>query len=481
MLIKLSKGVISRHFKDVCYMENLIHHTDILLDNIGSEFTRKITHKPIDSNVVLQELYSIFYNTESRIIDNDFYELLQNLESADFIITGNKAEELNEKDEEFSYDLYYKQTLDDRHSPKLSNVETRYALAEYCKKKPTLLSFQIEIASKCNERCIHCYIPHETKNDLIDEQTFDKIIRELNDMGTMHLSLSGGEPMMNPLFPKYLEKLLNCDFAVTILSNLTLLNQDIINIMKRFRHIAVQVSVYSMKPEIHDAITKLPGSLSKTLEAIENLIENNIPVQVSCPAMKINKDCYIDVLDWCKKKRIKAHSDFIIMAKSDRTTDNLSQRLSLEDTRAFIKDIIYNDDNYQALLGGKDTDYTLIKNNTDPEGLVCSVGLSSASMDAKGNVVPCAGWNSMQCGNIHNQSLKDIWENSPTLKMLRGIRNKSFPKCLTCEDHPYCSFCMSRNSNENPDGDIFRLTPHTCEVARINREEAEEWKKKHQH
>ena len=32
----------------------------------------------------------------------------------------------------------------------------------------------------------------------------------------------------------------------------------------------VQISIYSDRPEIHDAITKLPGSLRRSLEAIEH-------------------------------------------------------------------------------------------------------------------------------------------------------------------------------------------------------------------
>lgn len=34
-------------------------------------------------------------------------------------------------------------------------------------------------------------------------------------------------------------------------------------------HKDIQISIYSHRPEIHDAITKMPGSLSKTLFGIE--------------------------------------------------------------------------------------------------------------------------------------------------------------------------------------------------------------------
>ena len=43
----------------------------------------------------------------------------------------------------------------------------------------------------------------------------------------------------------------------------------------------VQISVYSHRPEVHDAITKLPGSLKRTIEAIRFLKSQGLKVVIA--------------------------------------------------------------------------------------------------------------------------------------------------------------------------------------------------------
>ena len=51
-------------------------------------------------------------------------------------------------------------------------------------------------------------------------------------MGVLSVTLSGGEPMMHPQFIEFLRAAKKYDFYVNILSNLTLLNDEIIAEMK---------------------------------------------------------------------------------------------------------------------------------------------------------------------------------------------------------------------------------------------------------
>ena len=53
-----------------------------------------------------------------------------------------------------------------------------------------------------------------------------------------------------------------------------------------------------MNPETHDFITTIKGSFLKTKAAIELLVQNDIPVQISCPVMKANKHDYIDIINY---------------------------------------------------------------------------------------------------------------------------------------------------------------------------------------
>jgi radical SAM protein with 4Fe4S-binding SPASM domain len=347
---------------------------------------------------------------------------------------------------------------------------------EHFKDKPYLTEFQIQLTSRCNERCVHCYIPHENKICDVDPALFYDVMDQSHEMGLLNIILSGGEPMLHPQFCDFLRKAKQYDFVVTILSNLTMLNDEIIAEMKATRLSGVQVSLYSTKPEVHDSITQMPGSFEKTTNAIFRLIENDIPLQISCPTMKQNKNDYIDVLNWAHDHKVRSMTDYIMMARYDQSSDNLDNRLSLDEVSVLIKNILNNDEAYQDDM--KIADIAAADERDISEDIVCGVCISSICMVENGNVFPCPGWQSYICGNLREQSLRDIWENSPKVKYLRSLRKKDFPQCVKCLDRSFCAVCMVRNANENPEGDPLKINEHFCKVAGLNRKIVMEWKEK---
>ena len=170
----------------------------------------------------------------------------------------------------------------------LKTIDTQEFLSEYFRGQPFPTSIHVEIASECNERCVHCYIPHEFKQGLIDENLFDSILSQAMELKLLHISISGGEPMLHPHFIDFMRKCREADLSVNILSNLTLLNDEIIEEMKLNPLLSVQTSIYSMQANIHDGITHQKGSLNKTVASVIKLIENHIPIQISCPILKNN-------------------------------------------------------------------------------------------------------------------------------------------------------------------------------------------------
>jgi radical SAM protein with 4Fe4S-binding SPASM domain len=231
-----------------------------------------------------------------------------------------------------------------------------------------------------------------------------------------------------------------------------------------------------MNPEIHDSITRLKGSFYKTRDNILRLIENDIPLLISCPTMKQNKNCFADVLRWAREHKVRAETDPIMMARYDHTTDNLDNRLSLDEVGKLITDIIENNPDYRKEL--LDANFTGVESRDTSNDLVCGVCFNSICMVANGNVYPCPGWQNYVCGNIRETPLKEIWEKSEKVKYLRGLRKKNFPKCLQCEDRAFCAMCMVRNANENPEGDPLKINRHFCEVAALNRKIVLDWKER---
>ncbi|MDR0313111.1 MAG: PqqD family peptide modification chaperone [Treponema sp.] len=467
-----------RIYDDIGYITSKSDFSDRVVDASGAVFLRAISRKPKTLEEICIEIAQNFIDVSPADLADDVKDFYSILEQDGFIVSGETEEEIDKKDVRFSYSVLEPKTVKADFTPVIQRAtkNTQDFLDEHFKEKPHLMSLQIELSSRCNERCVHCYIPHETKINDIDPTLFYDVLDQCREMGVLGLTLSGGEPMLHKNFCDFLRKAKEYDFSINILSNLTLLNDEIIAEMKENRLCSVQVSLYSMKPEIHDSITQLNGSFYKTRDNILCLIENDIPLQISCPTMKQNKNGFADVLNWSREHKVRAETYFIIMARYDHTSDNLDNRLDLDDVGKIITDIIEFDSNYKEEL--LKADFSEVESRDISNDYVCGVCINSICMIANGNIYPCAGWQDYVCGNIRETPLKEIWENSPKVQYLRALRKKDFSECTSCADRSFCAMCMVRNANEDPDGNPLHINKHFCRVAALNRKIVLDWKAK---
>lgn len=288
-----------------------------------------------------------------------------------------------------------------------------------------LRSIHIEIADACNERCIHCYIPNERKNNVIDSALFYRIIEEGRKMNIIHVTLSGGEPLLHKDILGFLKRCRKLELSVNILSNLTLLTDDIISEMKKNSLLSVQVSLYSMDAVVHDSITKLNGSFEKTKNGILRLCDEGIPVQISCPIIKQNKDSYIDVLHWGWAHNIAVATEPVIFAAYDHSGCNLENRLSIEEVDDVLT--VQMQEGYAESIRKTAKDKEKLTEN-DP---ICSVCRYSFCVMASGKVFPCAGWQNNVIGDLNRQTVQEVWETSDKIKELRQKNGRVSRSVLT--------------------------------------------------
>jgi len=478
MLYRQKFDTFIRVYNEVGYITNRSNFKDHVTDKSGAVFLKALSRKPRDLNELVVEITGAYKNADSAIVEQDIKDFYKLLEEDGFIVSGETPEELDYKDERFSYSELMPKTVRNDFTPEVfrADKDTQNYLENHFKNNPQLTQFQIELTSRCNEHCVHCYIPHDSRTDDITPSLFYAVLEQCHEMGVLSLTLSGGEPMLHPNFVEFLRKAKEYDFSVNVLSNLTLLNDEIIAEMKANRLSSVQVSLYSMNADIHDSITQLPGSFVKTRDAILKLIANDIPLQISCPVMKQNKKCYVEVVKWAEEHRVRAITDYIMMARYDHTTSNLDNRLSLEEVGDIISDIIDNDPDYKERL--VEADFADVEKKDTSDEILCGVCISAICMVANGNIYPCAGWQNYVCGNVTEQPLWEIWEKSEKVQYLRSLRKKDMPECIDCEERHFCAVCMVRNANEDPEGNPFKINRHFCKVAALNRKIVLDWKAK---
>jgi len=488
MFFKQKSNIIFRNYESFGYITdnrnfgyklinaNETYIGDKILSESGAVFLSVLDKTPQTLDELAKKISKQFTDVDIDTIKNDAKEFYTILEQDGFLVSGETMQECDEKDIRFSYRTSEPEIIKKDVSQTIRSLEkdTQDFLEEYFNGKPLLTNLHIEITSKCNERCIHCYIPHENKISYMKSSLFYAILDQCKTMNLLHLTLSGGEPMLHKDFCDFLKKCREYDFSVSVLSNLALLNDEIIHEMKQNPLLGVQVSLYSMNPLIHDEITQMKGSFEKTKKAILKLVENDIPLQISCPIMKQNKNCYKEVEKWAKEYNIHVSDDYVIIGRYNHTTQNLNCRLSINEIKEMIHDKAAYDSNYlgQIKLSAEK------KKEISPDDFVCSVCHSSICIADNGTVFPCAGWQDYVIGNVKETSLQDIWDNAEKVQYLRGLRKKDFPKCLQCADKAFCTMCMIRNANENFEGDPLVVNEFFCSIAKLNRQMVEEKKLK---
>lgn len=423
----------------------------------GSIMLGMLSRIPQELDVIVKKLLDIFIDVDYEILKQDTFDFFMHLAKEGYLNYGESFEECNENSEKVFNNNYIIPSIDSSNR-NFSNLQKNF-----------LRSIHVEIANICNERCIHCFIPEKCKVNTILPELFYKIIREGRAMNIVHVTLTGGEPLLHPNFIDFLKRCHELDLSVNVLSNLTLLTDEIISEMKNNPLLSVQTSLYSMTPFIHDTITHLKGSFEKTRAGILRLITAGIPVQVSCQVMKQNKDSFTDVIQWGNDHNIPVAFNYIIFGEYDRTNLNLQHRLSVNEIEeTFSKQI--SQDYAQSLFTEAQKTVSL-----EAETPICSVCRYYFGVTAEGDAFPCAGWQAKKLGNLKEHSVKEIWEDSQEIEYLRQIQLRHFTKCVTCKDRGYCTICMMTNSNESPDGDMFHISNFQCEVAAMIHSKVEDY------
>jgi radical SAM protein with 4Fe4S-binding SPASM domain len=295
------------------------------------------------------------------------------------------------------------------------------------------LSAHLDVTYRCNERCVHCYLEHEDQG----EMTFAEIqglLDQLADAGVFILTLSGGEVLMRMDFFDILRYARRLRFCLKIKTNGFMIREAQADLMRDLGVQEIRISIYSHRAEIHDAITKLPGSLKRSLAAIRLLKSRGVTVVIGNVLMGQNLSDYLGVKRLAEELGVPVITDPTITPKMDGDRSILS--LGIRDTQ--LTQVMHN----AELIENVD-EFCAVPNAVDDSALdstACSAGHTYCYISPYGDVYPCVQF-PLPCGNVRKEKFLDIWRNSRQMNEVRSIRARDLPVCSTCAHVGTCTRC----------------------------------------
>jgi len=352
-------------------------------------------------------------------------------------------------------------------APQLAATPLMDRLIARTVRKRLPLSVHFDLTYRCNERCVHCYLDHDDHGELSTAECID-VLEQLAKAGTLFLTFSGGEIFLRRDLEELLATARRLHFDVSLKTNALLVTPERAEMLWRHGVRRVQISVYSSDAAIHDAITKVPGSLARSVAAIPLLQQRGIQVKLACPLMKQNLMAYRGVLALAESLGVPYVLDMTITPMMDGNDAPLDHRVSVDALLPVLQDStlqscgtkVAPEDGFAPAFFGSAVSSGI--ETSAYEDLPCSAGHNSCYVSPYGEVYACVQL-PMPAGNIRKQSFRQIWEGAAVLERIRNVRESQLPLCSKCDIRSYCERCPGLAWMEG--GDLLGAYERACALA----------------
>lgn len=293
-----------------------------------------------------------------------------------------------------------------------------------------LESISLETTRQCNLRCRHCY--SDAGILLEDELTTEEIkafIDQLSETGVLSITFTGGEPLLHPHVFELMAYARKKPLTVFLFTNGTLITPEIVQKLKELPVFWVSISIDGPDPETHDAFRGQKGAFEKTIRAINLLREAGIAVHAHISVTKLNYSKMKQILYLMKDLRVNEFK-ILPITYSGRPGE---QQIFV--TPEEFKEVMETMREFEFKeLGKKKEEFRYSKSLEN-----CGVGSGTLAIKCNGNVTPCPNFrDNVTLGNIREQSVADIWNNSELLNRLRALSVFETEICKDCELAAVC-------------------------------------------
>jgi len=309
------------------------------------------------------------------------------------------------------------------------------------------LDISLELTNRCNFRCGHCYIPDFDLPDGLSTERIFRFLDELAEMGTLFLTLTGGEPLLRKDWTDIARRARELGFQVMLLTNGALIDESAARLMAELA-LQVRVSFHGADPETFDRVSGRRGSFEQVLESVRRLLTRGVDVELTVPITSLNREAAAGVPILARELGLPLRLYSALVPSKDGALTPLQLRLPEEEAVVFL-----DEPPAACHLPGEGQSHVL------GDLPLCAAGVRYAAVSASGEVRACTVLPGA-AGNLNEQSFREIWEGSAWFKKLRNITPRDLKECSTCSKLAYCGRCHALALLE--DGDILGPSAQAC-------------------
>lgn len=211
-------------------------------------------------------------------------------------------------------------------------------IADWARKNSVPLSITFELTPFCNFSCVMCYVlltkeKAKEQGQLLNAEEWLDIACKAKELGTLYINLTGGEPFLHPEFWKIYSQLNKMGFLISILSNGSLIDENVIRKFDEYgAPYRIKLTLYGTSNETYRRTCNFDDGFAKVSKAIDLIKAKSIPLYLSSTVVKENAHDLQSIYDFAKSKNLPIQHTTTVL-KSSRGSVNTTEnsRFSFDD------------------------------------------------------------------------------------------------------------------------------------------------------
>src|SRR3989339_41866 len=343
------------------------------------------------------------------------------------------------------------------------------------------LEASIDLTYRCNNNCRHCWlcIPPgaEEKKQELSFAEIKNIVAQAKNLGTRRWSISGGEPMLRPDFSEIFDYITSHSISYSLNTNGTFITPAIAKLMRK-KGIKM-IALYGATAEVHDHITRNPGSFEAAMRGFAYLKEAGVRYIVQLIPMKDNYHQFDKMVELAKtlSKHYRIGAPWLYLSSCGDSKINKE----IQRQRLSPKEIIELDKPNLSYEEHMEKESYCGRHEIGDKGLFasCIANRMNFHVDPYGRMAFCSFIKDPDLRyDLRSGSVEEGWETFiPSLASKVEGTQEYFNGCGSCEDRKSCRWCPVYGYLEH--GDFSRKVEYLCAVAKENKKYKENWKKQH--